>query len=298
MPFQRSVEYWTVRASGCRTNAAYTMRAGRTNSQPAHGLLRTRRQGDPPRAAADGLARRPGAGKPAAFMPPVGGMSHWRVPSRSRPGRPGGDLRRLLAADHLLELGRPALSEDRAGGVGDEVHRRHRPRRPCPAASVSFVTEPSGTPAAAGPAGPTGLEPATVDVDLAGGGVGPDPVEEEGGAIRVLRVGGDPERQRGPSSRARRPPRRAGTRRTRRCRAVGVVAGVLPVTVEGEDALALAEARVRVGVLDGVDVLGEVARLDPLLEMLAACQVGRRVDRRALLLEDPLVDRLVGPRRP
>src|SRR5574337_870601 len=29
----------------------------------------------------------------------------------------------LLTADHLLELGRPALGEDRARCVGDEVHR-------------------------------------------------------------------------------------------------------------------------------------------------------------------------------
>src|SRR5664280_3293418 len=32
-------------------------------------------------------------------------------------------VRSLLATDHLLELGRPALREDRAGRVRDEVHR-------------------------------------------------------------------------------------------------------------------------------------------------------------------------------
>ena len=32
----------------------------------------------------------------------------------------------LPSADHLLELRRPALGEDRAGRVGDEVHRRPR----------------------------------------------------------------------------------------------------------------------------------------------------------------------------
>ena len=44
MPFQRSVEYCDGQRSGTRTNAAYAMRAGRTNSQPAQRLLRTPRQ--------------------------------------------------------------------------------------------------------------------------------------------------------------------------------------------------------------------------------------------------------------
>ncbi len=40
-----------------------------------------------------------------------------------------------------------------------------------------------------------------------------------------------------------------------------VVVGILPVAVEGEDALTLHEAAVGVCVLDGVDVRGEVPGL-------------------------------------
>ena len=46
-----------------------------------------------------------------------------------------------------------------------------------------------------------------------------------------------------------------------------------------------------VSVLDGVDVGREVAVLDPLFEVLGSDQVRRRIDRRAGLLEDPVVDR-------
>ena len=45
-----------------------------------------------------------------------------------------------------------------------------------------------------------------------------------------------------------------------------VVAAVLPVAVEGEDTLTIAETVGSVGVLDGIDVGREVALLDPLLE--------------------------------
>ncbi len=62
---------------------------------------------------------------------------------------------------------------------------------------------------------------------------------------------------------------------------VRVVPGVLPVTVEGEDPLALAEAGGSIRVLDGVDVGREVAILDPLLQVLGSSQVRRRIDRRA-----------------
>ena len=54
-----------------------------------------------------------------------------------------------------------------------------------------------------------------------------------------------------------------------------IVAGVLPVAVEGEDALALAEPGGSVSVLDGVDVGREVAGLDPLFEVLGGVQVRR-----------------------
>ncbi len=104
----------------------------------------------------------------------------------------------LLAADHLLELGRPALGEDRARRVGDEVHRvagladdrsggkrlvrdragsngRHRGiRRPAGVRATDRSTS---------------IWRAVV--------VRGDPVEEERGAVRVLGLGGDAVGQRG-----------------------------------------------------------------------------------------------------
>ena len=134
------------------------------------------------------------------------------------------------------------------------------------------------------------------DVDLAGRLVRGDPVEEERGAVGVLRLGGDAVGQRrGHGCDRAAALRRAGTRRTRRCRQVLVVAGVLPVAVEHEHAFALAEAGIGVGVLDRVGVLREVAGLDPLLQVLGGREVRRRVDGRAGLLEDPVVDRLGRP---
>ena len=71
----------------------------------------------------------------------------------------------------------------------------------------------------------------------------------------------------------------------------GIVGAVLPVAVEGEDTLTLREPGGSVSVLDGVDVGREVAGLDPLLEVLGSEEVRRRIDRRAGLIEDPVVDR-------
>ena len=118
-----------------------------------------------------------------------------------------------------------------------------------------------------------------------------DPVEEERGAVRVLRLGCDAIGQRGRHGR-----RRSAGRRGRHqeepdvAGQVLVVVGVLPVAIEREDALALHEAGVGVGILDGVDVGREVATLDPLLEVLGGGEVRGCVDRRARLLEDPVVD--------
>src|SRR5690606_21747918 len=75
-------------------------------------------------------------------------------------------------------------------------------------------------------------------------------------------------------------------------RQVCVVAGILPVTIENKDSLALTKAGVSIGILDSVDVRGQVAILDPLLQMLGSQQILRRINRRARLLENPVVDRI------
>ena len=158
---------------------------------------------------------------------------------------------------------------------------------------MSFVTEP----AAAGGNGKvgraTGVRAADGDVDLTSLLVRGDPVEERRSAVGVLRRVGDAvgqgRRHRGGRARgfAWREDEEPDVPRQ-----VLVVDRVLPVAVEHEHAFALAEAGVRVGVFDRVGVLREVAGLDPLLEVLGGSQVGRGIDRRAWLLEDPVVDRL------
>ena len=128
--------------------------------------------------------------------------------------------------------------------------------------------------------------------------VGGHPVEEERGAVGVLGLRADPEGQR------RRHRRLLAALLRRRhqeeadvARHLLVEVARLPVAVEHEQALAADEPAHHLRVVDRVDVLGEVAGLDPLLQVLRGLQVRRRVDRGARLLEDPVVDRAAAVRR-
>src|SRR5688572_25984482 len=110
MPFHRSVEYCTVSASGTNTNAPYARRAGRTNSHPAQSLVRTplhreARTSTDVEVGPAGLAERLDAS--SAFISRrdgslAQGLLVGRLNGLEQP------FRCLLAADHLLELRRPA----------------------------------------------------------------------------------------------------------------------------------------------------------------------------------------------
>ena len=175
----------------------------------------------------------------ASCLPPTifwsSGVQPW---AKIEPGRVGDEVHRPIG---LGDIG--------AGGerlVGDRAGRSRRDRQV---------------------RGTAGVRATDGDVDLAGGLVGGDPVEEEGGAIGVLGRVARCRTSAAPTWRPRiRQPRPDGkTKKPTLPGEVLVVDGVLPVAIEHEDALALAEAGIGVGVLDRVRVLREVAGLDPLL---------------------------------
>src|SRR5712692_1923989 len=148
----------------------------------------------------------------------------------------------LLAADHLLELGRPALSEDRTGRVGNKVHRGARLANNGARRERVVRDRARRDRWYRGVRRPTGVRATHGHIDLPGIRVGGDPVQEERGAVRVLSLGRYAIGQRGGHG------RRAATglrgRHHEEADVAGqvlVVARVLPVTVEGEDTLALTE---------------------------------------------------------
>jgi hypothetical protein len=113
----------------------------------------------------------------------------------------------LLATDHLLEFGRPALGKDRARRVGDEVHRVTANHRSGSERLGRDRARSDGR--YRGARRPAGVGAADGHVDLAGRIVCGDPVEEERDAVCVLRSGGDTEGQRPPMA-AGDPPASAG----------------------------------------------------------------------------------------
>ena len=110
--------------------------------------------------------------------------------------------------------------------------------------------------------GPIGAEPRLVTLIARASGLVPHPVQEERGAIRVLGARRIPYVTGTPIDPCVRPPSRREQEEPDVVRAA-VVRGVFPGPVEREDAFAAGEALRRLGVPDGVDVLGEVAGLDP-----------------------------------
>ena len=122
---------------------------------------------------------------------------------------------------------------------------------PAPAARVWAVTESAGTSASrVGRA--TGVRAADLRRRSRAPCRCPGPVEEERGAVRVLRLRCDDVRHA-----ADIPTLPGKVKKPDLAGQVRVVAPVLPVAVEGEHALALAEPASGIGVLDGVHVIGK-----------------------------------------
>src|SRR5512143_2106727 len=180
---------------GTSTKTAYMSSAGRTNSQPTKASRRARLliwvRRETGRAAGRLstviISRRSGRRRHHTLRPSPLLLREFPLVFCLNGLEESGSV--LLAADHLLELRRPALGEDGARRVGDEVHRaavrtHHR------SGSERLVRNRASS------KGrhrcirwPAGVRPKSGDVDLAGRIIRGDPVEEERRAIRVLRLG-------------------------------------------------------------------------------------------------------------
>src|SRR6185503_5006263 len=122
-------EYWMLNRRGSSTNAAYISSAGSTNSQPMMLSRRTILYGKIRRESAEAAGRLSdvtvdftvnfeGAGIVTRHSPLLSQLPQVLfLDGLEEPGRV------LLTADHLLELGRPALGEDCARRICDEIHR-------------------------------------------------------------------------------------------------------------------------------------------------------------------------------
>ena len=73
---------------------------------------------------------------------------------------------------------------------------------------------------------------------------------------------------------------------------IGVEIARLPIAVEHEQTFAADIAAHHLEIFDGIGVGGEIARLDPAFQMLGGLEIVGRIDGGAVLLEDPVVDRL------